>query len=183
MREKLAYRLVRSNRKTVAIQIKNGEVIVKAPHRAPLAFIEDFLESKRDWIAEGLAVQNAYPPFTAEEVRAMADAALADIPKRVAHFAPIVGVTYGRITIRNQRTKWGSCSSKGNLNFNCLLMLAPPEVLDYVVIHELCHRRQMNHSPRFWAEVARICPDYQSCRRWLKENGPALLARCASVSS
>ena len=177
MGEKLAYRLVRSNRKTVAIQIKNGEVIVKAPHRAPLAFIEDFLESKRDWIAEGLAVQNAYPPFTAEEVRAMADAALADIPKRVALFAPIVGVTYGRITIRNQRTKWGSCSSKGNLNFNCVLMLAPEWVRDYIVIHELCHRKEMNHSAAFWAEVARVCPNYKEAEAWLKANGSATIER------
>ena len=167
MREKLAYRLVRSNRKTVAIQIKNGEVIVKAPHRAPLAFIEDFLESKRDWIVEGLAVQNAYPPFTAEEVRAMADAALVDIPKRVAHFAPIVGVTCGRITIRNQRTKWGSC----------VLMLSPEWVRDYIVVHELCHLKEMNHSPAFWAEVARVCPDYKEAEAWLKANGPATIER------
>ena len=180
MREKLAYRLVRSNRKTVAIQIKNGEVIVKAPHRAPLAFIEDFLESKRDWIEKGIATQNAapkYPPFTAEEVRAMADAALADIPKRVAHFAPIVGVTYGRITIRNQRTKWGSCSSKGNLNFNCVLMLSPEWVRDYIVVHELCHRKAMNHSAAFWAEVARVCPNYRQAEAWLKANGNATIER------
>ena len=177
MREKLAYRLVRSNRKTVAIQIKNGEVIVKAPHRAPLAFIEDFLESKRDWIAEGLAVQNAYPPFTAEEVRAMADAALVDIPKRVAHFAPIVGVTYGRITIRNQRTKWGSCSSKGNLNFNCVLMLAPEWVRDYIVVHELCHLKEMNHSARFYQLVYSVYPEYDRWHGWLKEHQAELMAR------
>ncbi len=95
----------------------------------------------------------------------------------MAHFAPLVGVSYGRITIRNQRTRWGSCSGKGNLNFNCLLMLAPPEVLDYVVVHELCHRKEMNHSPRFWAEVARVLPDYQQRRRWLKEHGGALVQR------
>ena len=99
------------------------------------------------------------------------------IPVRAAYFAPLVGVSYGRITIRSQHTRWGSCSSKGNLNFNCLLALVPPEVLDYVVVHELCHRKEMNHSPRFWAEVERILPDYKMSLKWLKENGTALIGR------
>ena len=92
-------------------------------------------------------------------------------------FAPLVGVTYGRITIRSQHTLWGSCSSKGNLNFNCLLMLTPPEVLDYVVVHELCHRKEMNHSARFRAEVEHVLPDYEIQRKWLRENGTALIFR------
>lgn len=88
-----------------------------------------------------------------------------------------LGVTYGRITIRCQRTKWGSRSSAGNLNFNCLLMLAPDEVIDSVVVHELCHRLEMNHSDRFYSHVQRVFPKYNECRRWLKANGGALLAR------
>ena len=88
-----------------------------------------------------------------------------------------MGVTYGRITIRSQHTLWGSCSSKGNLNFNCLLMLTPPEVLDYVVVHELCHRKEMNHSARFWAEVEHVLSDYEIRRKWLRENGTALISR------
>ena len=99
------------------------------------------------------------------------------IPERVSYFAPQVGVTYGNITIRSQRTRWGSCSSKGNLNFNCLLMLVPREVLDYVVVHELCHRKEVNHSPRFWAEVERILPDYKIRQTWLKDNGSQLIGR------
>ena len=95
----------------------------------------------------------------------------------MARFAPQVGVSYGRITIRSQRTRWGSCSARGNLNFNCLLMLCPEEVRDYVVVHELCHRKQLNHSPQFWAEVAAILPDAARHRKWLKENGGALIAR------
>ncbi|MBR2976667.1 MAG: M48 family metallopeptidase, partial [Oscillospiraceae bacterium] len=98
-------------------------------------------------------------------------------PERVRHFAPLVGTDYGRITIRCQKTRWGSCSSKGNLNFNCLLLLAPPEVLDSVVVHELCHRKQLNHSPRFYAEVLRVLPDYPRLHGWLKEHGAALLRR------
>ena len=85
--------------------------------------------------------------------------------------AKIIGVDYGRITIRNQKTRWGSCSSKGNLNFNCLLMLTPPEVIDYVVVHELCHRKEMNHSKDFWREVEKVLPNYLDQVKWLKDEG------------
>ena len=97
------------------------------------------------------------------------------IPERVAFFAPLVGVRPGRIAIRCQKTRWGSCSAKGNLNFNCLLMLAPPEVMDSVVVHELCHLKQMNHSKKFYDEVLRIMPDYRTRQKWLKEHGAELL--------
>ena len=88
-----------------------------------------------------------------------------------------MGVDYGRITIRAQHTRWGSCSAQGNLNFNCLLMLTPDDVKAYVVVHELCHRKEMNHSARFWAEVERVLPGYRESRRWLRENGGALICR------
>ena len=81
------------------------------------------------------------------------------------------------LTIRNQRTRWGSCSGKKNLNFNCLLMLAPPEVLDSVVVHELCHILEMNHSKRFYAHVLRVYPDYYRDHKWLKEHGTELMRR------
>ena len=84
------------------------------------------------------------------EIHKLADLALKVISVKVKHYAGLMNVQYGRITIRNQKTRWGSCSSKGNLNFNCLLMLAPDEVVDYVVIHELCHLIEMNHSKAFW---------------------------------
>ena len=82
-----------------------------------------------------------------------------------------MGVTYGRITIRAAKTRWGSCSGAGNLNFHWKLILMPDEVLDYVVVHELAHRKQMNHSPAFWAEVEKVLPDYRERRRWLKNWG------------
>ena len=93
------------------------------------------------------------------------------IGQRVSYFAAKMGVTCGRISIREQKTRWGSCSGQGNLNFNWKLILMPPEILDYVVVHELAHRKQMNHSPAFWAEVERILPDWRERRRWLREKG------------
>lgn len=91
------------------------------------------------------------------------------ITRRVEYFAPLVGVTYNRIFIKEQKTRWGSCSSLGNLNFNWKLILLDEELLDYVVVHELAHRKQMNHSPTFWAEVERVLPDYRERRRRLRE--------------
>ena len=115
--------------------------------------------------------------LTMTDIEKLAREAVRVIPARVAYFAPLVGVTYGRITIRNQRSRWGSCSSKGNLNFNCLLMLAPPEVLDSVIVHELCHRLEMNHSKRFYAHVHRVYPEYDRAHAWLKEHGTELMRR------
>lgn len=138
-------------------------------------------DGKRLCYAPGFILQrykeaDSIPHLTDKDLKALADKAREVIPKRVAYYAPKVGVTYGRITIRTQRTRWGSCSAKGNLNFNCLLMLAPAEVIDSVVVHELCHRKEMDHSDRFYAEVYRVFPEYRKWHQWLKENGSLLLA-------
>jgi hypothetical protein len=107
----------------------------------------------------------------------LAEQALKEIPPRVRHYADLFGVTYGRITVRNQTTKWGSCTAKGNLNFNCLLMLAPREVLDSVIVHELAHRKHMDHSKQFYEEVLKVFPDYHKWDKWLKDNGGILIKR------
>ena len=178
---KIDYQIKRSSRKTLAIHITPaGEVEVRCPMTMPRATVEAFVESKRGWIGKHLQAISAKPKepeLTEDEHRALARQAKAVFPERVMHFAPLVGVSHGRITVRCQRSRWGSCSSKGNLNFNYLLMLAPPEVLDYVVVHELCHQKEMNHSPRFWAEVERVLPDYRTQKQWLKDNGTQLMGR------
>ena len=89
------------------------------------------------------------------------------IEEKVSHYASVMGVSYGRITMRNQKTRWGSCSSEGNLNFNCRLLFVPDRIVDYVVIHELAHRRFMNHSKAFWKEVEKYMPDYKEQKKLL----------------
>lgn len=96
------------------------------------------------------------------------------IGARVAARAGEMGVTYGRVAIRDQKTRWGSCARAGNLNFNWRLILAPPDVLEYVVVHELAHRVHLDHSARFWAVVARYCPQYPAHRAWLRTHGATL---------
>lgn len=178
------YKTIRSNRKTLGLEVNAQGLTVRAPFRATDSQIEEFVFKNREWIDSHLkkmeerkARLGDVEPLTMEEINKLAERALKVIPERVKYYAPKVGVTYGRITIRNQRSKWGSCSAKGNLNFNCLLMLTPPEVVDSVVVHELCHRKEMNHSPRFYAEVLRVFPEYHKWNKWLKENGGVIIAR------
>lgn len=173
------YEIIRSNRKSIAIQIKpDGKILVRCPKRMRLEEVRSFVESKSAWIGKHLAsLPSQAEKFTRMQLEALREKTGELVTRRAEYYAPLVGVTYGRISVRTQHTRWGSCSSKGNLNFNALLALAPPEVLDYVVVHELCHRKQMDHSPLFWAEVERILPDCRGQKQWLKEHGPRLIAR------
>lgn len=179
-----ATRLIRARRKTLSIRItQEGNLEIRAPLGMPKGEIEAFLKEKAQWIethrAKVLAeyTQGQEAPLGEEEILALAEQMRQRLPEKLNRHAASMGVTFGRVTIRCQQTRWGSCSSRGNLNFNCLLMLAPEEVLDYVVVHELAHRKQMNHSALFWQEVERECPDYKKSLRWLKDRGGALLSR------
>lgn len=99
------------------------------------------------------------------------------LDERLRHWSGQMGLSFNRMSVKDQRSLWGSCSRKGNLNFNWRLVLAPIEVLDYVVIHELAHLKEMNHSPRFWTIVRQWSPDYRSHRRWLRLNQKQLFSR------
>lgn len=182
--ETVQYQLIRSNRKSMSIEIRDGKVIVRAPFYARREDVDRLLWDKRDWIAKHLALNQrrkeavaGIQPLTDEELQRLACQAANYLPDRVRHYAALLGVRPGRITIRAQRTRWGSCSSKGNLNFNCLLMLTPPEVIDSVVVHELCHLKEMNHSEAFYREVYRIYPNYEKYHAWLKQHQAELMAR------
>ena len=179
------YSVIRSNRKSLRIEVNSdAKVIVRAPYKVSDVFIDKFVYEKRDWINRAICKvkerqkNNAdVEPLSKEEICELAEKALKIIPEKVKHYANIMGVSYGKITIRNQKTRWGSCSAKGNLNFNCLLMLVPNEVQNYVVVHELCHLKEMNHSVRFWAEVEKVMPNYREYKKWLKENGNYIISR------
>ena len=184
----IEYTLIRSDRRTLSMQIKGVELIVRAPMRASKKRIDAFVLENSAWIERNLKKAEAQQiraerqgALGEEELRALAQRAREYLPERVSYYAPLIGVTPGRITVRSQRTKWGSCSAKGNLSFNCILMLTPPEVIDSVVVHELCHLKEMNHSDRFYREVYRAFPEYDKWNGWLKRNGGVLLRRMTSV--
>ena len=185
------YRIVRSKRRTLGLRVTGeGEVEVRAPLRCPKIEIECFVEAYSDWIAErkakALELQKraeAAGRLTESDVKALAAAMKKALPEKLERYASMLGVSYGKVTVRRQKTKWGSCSNVGNLNFNCLLMLAPESVLDYVVVHELCHIKHHDHSKAFWAEVASALPGFKTQRAWLKKNGALLMARANSGKS
>lgn len=180
----MRYELIRSRRKTVSAQVKDGKLVVRAPLFMSRRDIDAFLEMNSARIERMMEKARARERELAEAEK-LTEGELADLvkrgkevfPERAAHYARLIGVDFGRISVRKQRTRWGSCSPKGDLSFNCLLLLAPPEVLDSVVVHELCHRKRMDHSKRFYDEVLRVFPDYRECRKWLNEHGPKLLAK------
>ena len=175
----ITYEIIKSSRKTIAVEVRqDGSVLVRAPRNCPQSRIDTFLKEKQAWViakgeeqkekeADSMKIQ----PLSEAEQRLYRDKAREIFEQKVSYYAQMMGVSYGRIAIRDQKTRWGSCSSEKNLNFNWKLILAPPEVLDYVVVHELCHLKEMNHSKAFWDEVGKVMPEYETYKLWLKENG------------
>ena len=177
--------LVRSRRKTWSISIETDlTILMKVPLSVSDNRARQILSSKESWIIkkytelkkarENMPVSSLTPLQKKALEQRYRQAAKEYFPSRVAYYEQIIGVTHASIRIRDQKTRWGSCSSKGNLNFNWRLMLAPPRVLDYVVVHELCHRKEMNHSKAFWDAIETVLPDYVQLRKWLKDNGGKL---------
>ncbi|HEY6030384.1 MAG TPA: M48 family metallopeptidase [Gaiellaceae bacterium] len=153
-----------------------GPPLVVVPRGVSRARVDAFLAEKRPWIERQLARQVArleLPRLTEAAGRRRAREAASELAEREA---ARLGVSFRRIRIADQRSRWGSCSSRGTLSFNWRLVLAPAEVLDYVVVHELCHLREPNHSRRFWALVEAARPGWRAQREWLRDYGPELLA-------
>lgn len=180
-----------SDRRSYGISIEaTGEVMLHLPLSGSVRDAARMAEEKRGWIIEKVLMQRqrleeaqkkeaqrdkCYTPEQRSSLeKRYRETAKEYFPKRAAYYAALLGVSYDRIRIAGQKTRWGSCSSNKTLSFNWKLMLAPPKVLDYVVVHEICHLREMNHSPRFWALVESLMPDYKQQRKWLKENGHTL---------
>lgn len=170
--------VIRSARKSLGLEVRDANtVLARIPTRVSDRELKAFVENHRSWILEKTAVM-----AEREENRKSTPAPLPEllsktdwmkiqlkIGKRVRHYCETMGVTVGYVTVKSQKTRWGSCSAKGNVNFNYQLAFLPDELLDYVVIHELAHRRHMDHSMAFWAEVEKYCPDYRERRERLKE--------------
>jgi len=182
--------IVESSRRSLQIEITAaGGVKVRMPFGMGQQTALTFLRRRADWVDEHVMKirrrnlqdprtgARTEAPFTEGDLKALKKAARADLTERLEKWAPLVGVTYGTVSIRAQKSRWGSCSSAGNISLNCLLALTPEHVRDYVVVHELCHRKEMNHSARFWSEVGRVLPNYAEAKKWLKQNGNALVAR------
>ena len=169
----MEYEIIYSARKTIAIQItKNCDVVVRAPYGASMARIKDFVSKHEAWVASHLEAQKAkkqaFPEPTEAELEALTRSAKETIPERVAYFSEIMGVSPSHISINRAKTRFGSCSQNGRINFSCRLMRYPSEAIDYVVVHELAHLVEMNHSAAFYKVVASVLPDYKERKKLLK---------------
>lgn len=169
---------IRSARKSLGLEVRDANtVLARIPTRVSDRELKAFVENHRSWILEKTEVmaereeKRKSTPAPQPELLSKTDRMKIQlkIGKRVRHYCETMGVTVGYVTVKNQKTRWGSCSAKGNVNFNYQLAFLPEELLDYVVIHELAHRNHMDHSRAFWAEVEKYCPDYRERRAALKE--------------
>lgn len=175
--------VIYSRRTTMGLEVRpDGTVAARVPMGTADKPLMAFVGERRQWIVEKWflmekrrQVMESRPPADYEEnpslERQYRELARGRITERVRYYAAQMEVSYGRISIRAAKTRWGSCSAGGNLNFHWKLVLMPPEVLDYVVVHELAHRKEMNHSYRFWKVVEKVLPDYRQTREWLKQHG------------
>ena len=168
------YELIRSRRKTLTLEItKDCRVLVRAPLRVSQARIAAFVESHADWIAKHLEQQrqqtaSAPPPPTPAEIEVLKAKARSILPDKVAYWSHQMGVTPTGLKITAARKRYGSCSGKNSLCFSCFLMNYPEEAIDLVVIHELCHIREKNHGPNFYALLEQYLPDYKERKKLLK---------------
>ncbi len=183
MQKAYNYTLVRTSRKTIGLTVKDGEVIVRGPKWLTRSQADAFVYQHADWIDRQVkkqekerAARGRQRKLTEVELTELKKQAKDVIPARAQMYAGKIGVHYNRISIRAQHTRWGSCSAKGNLNFNCLLLLMPKEAMDSVIVHELCHLKEMNHSARFYALVRKAYPNYDKWNKWIKKNGGQYLS-------
>lgn len=175
--------VVYSARRTMGLEIKeDGRVFARVPKGLPDRAVMELIQGRQEWIVKKWfllkkrresAARRPQPDYVRnpELEKLYREKARERLTERMAYFAALMGVSYNRIAIRSSRTRWGSCSVRGNLSFHWKLILMPPQILDYVVVHELAHRKEMNHSRRFWDQVEQVLPDYKQRRTWLKEKG------------
>lgn len=169
---------VRSNSRSRRMRLsvaRDGSVTVSAPKHIALSVVEGFVARHAEWVLHKIEMFRRLPPrdpvarYGRREYLLNKEKARDLVLSRLAYFSPLLGVTYGRVAIRDQKTCWGSCSRTGNLNFNYKLLFLSPALRDYVIVHELAHRIELNHSRRFWEVVGGVFPEWHSLRRELRE--------------
>lgn len=166
----MKYKVIKSFRKTMSLQIKNWEVLVKAPFFTLDSSINSFVQKHINWIQDKLKLESRKKKYTSEDILRLKKLAKDYIPTRTQEFAFKFWLNFNSIKITSAKTRWWSCTSKKNLNFSFRLMDTPQKVIDYVIIHELAHLKHMNHSKNFWKEVEYMMPDYKNHELWLKKN-------------
>jgi predicted metal-dependent hydrolase len=151
----------------------DGRLRVTIPRGGSRREAEAFVERNSDWVARQRArIGSGFRPL--EHDKALRQLARRELPARLLDLAARHGLVVTRISVRNQRSRWGSCGRDGHICLNWRLVLMPASVRDYVLVHELMHLRRMDHSPAYWRLVANACPDYRSARDWLRRHGPSL---------
>ena len=163
---------VRSRRIRLVVHTEKG-LVVTIPKRISKLAAERFIEQKSEWVLKNLArfknsIGNSIKKLSKKEIEEYKKQAYTLAAARLAHFNAFYKFTYNKVSIKTQKTRWGSCSRKGNLNFNYKIALLPAHLADYIIVHELCHLAQMNHSPKFWRLVAQTIPDYLERRKALR---------------
>jgi predicted metal-dependent hydrolase len=165
---------ISSRGRTLRLSIyHDGRVMLTVPKQANQMVVEKFLMDKSDWILKKVDYSIKHPRIvlggaTASEFASHKDSARTLVQSRLTHFNQLYGFAWKSITIRNQSTRWGSCSKQGNLSFNYKIVQLPSELCDYIIVHELCHLKELNHSPKFWKQVERAMPAYKLLRKKLK---------------
>ena len=172
------YKLKRIKRmKCVRLTIQHdGSLVVTASRTYPVFLIKQFIISRWEWVISNVAKVKARPTLLSfkhsdKQIKEYKKQARKLVTTRLNYFNQIYNLKYNRVAIRNQSSRWGSCSSSNNLNFNYRLCLLPQELADYIIVHELCHLQEMNHSKNFWALVAKVSPDYRVKEKQLKNFG------------
>ncbi len=164
----MKYKIIKSWRKTISLKVKDWQVIVKAPYFVLQGTIDNFVNKNKKWIEKRIKIYKNRKTFWEKEIKSLKIKAKKYIPNRVEEIARDFWLRYNKIKITSAKTRWGSCTSKRNLNFTYRLILTPKDVIDYVIIHELAHLKHMNHSESFWKKVWEMMPNYKKYEKWLK---------------
>ena len=169
----IEYQIIYSKRRSIALVIRDGKLIVRAPKGVSLSEIKNVVKSHEGWIDKNLKkqaqVNSRFNGLTEAQIKGLKKLAKKVLKEKTEYYAKIMGVTYGKITITSAKTRFGSCSSKGNISYSYRLMLYPESAIDYVVVHELAHRKYMNHQKVFYREIEKIMPDYKTRKMLLKK--------------